>query len=233
MWRVTATAADVWHHYGRIRAATDRTVPAEFRWSWSQDSGPGAEVLGDLTGRIVGDLGAGTARHAAHLAVTHEPFRVVAVDASFAQHEMATELFGHLAPRLHIVAGDVLDHLRTTRCTYDVLYSVFGAVDFTDPQELLPAVFSALQPGGRLVFSTLGHYLSGAPAQPDVTPADIPAKTPEGEAATMRRWVLEEHVWTRVLDEVGFTGIDVGVLPAAQGPRTARTLLVTAHRPQD
>jgi hypothetical protein len=49
----------------------------------------------------------------------------------------------------------------------------------------------------------------------------------------MRRWVLEEHVWTKVLDEAGFTGIDVDVLPAAQGPRTARTLLVTAHRPKD
>src|SRR5690606_12210546 len=69
MRRVTVTATtDLWHHYGRSRAATDRAVPRDFRWSWGQDSGPGAEVLGDLSGRIVGDLGAGAARHAAHLA---------------------------------------------------------------------------------------------------------------------------------------------------------------------
>jgi 2-polyprenyl-3-methyl-5-hydroxy-6-metoxy-1,4-benzoquinol methylase len=45
-----------------------------------------------------------------------------------------------------------------------VLYSVFGAVDFTDPQELLPAVFSALQPGGRLVFSTLATASHACPS---------------------------------------------------------------------
>ncbi|MFF5860775.1 methyltransferase domain-containing protein [Streptomyces sp. NPDC012751] len=232
MRRVTATT-DLWHHYGRTRAAMDQAVPAEFRWSWSQDSGPGAELLGDLSGRIVGDLGAGAARHAAHLVTEHKPFRVIAVDSSPAQHEMATHLFGHLAPRLHIVGNDVLDHLQTIARSYDVLYSVFGAVDFTDPRELLPAALDALQPGGRLVFSTLAHYLSGMPAQPDVTPADIPAKTPEGEAATLRRWVLQEHVWTKILDEAGFTGIDINVLPAADGPRAARTLLVTARRAQD
>ncbi|HEY9437325.1 MAG TPA: SAM-dependent methyltransferase, partial [Streptomyces sp.] len=148
-------------------------------------------------------------------------------------YAMATDLFGHLAPRLHIVGSDVLDHLATMTRSYDVLYSVFGAVDFTNPQELLPAVFAALKPGGRLVFSTLAHYLSGAPAQPDVTPADIPAKTPDGQPATLCRWVLQEHVWTKLLDEAGFTDIDIDGLPAAQGPRAARTLLVTASRPRD
>ncbi|WTD22901.1 class I SAM-dependent methyltransferase (plasmid) [Streptomyces hirsutus] len=230
---MTTTTTDLWHHYGRTRAAADRTVPEDFRWSWSQDSGPGPEVLGDLNGRIVGDLGAGAARHAAHLVTRHQPFRVIATDASPAQYAMATDLFGHLAPRLHIVGSDVLDHLQTMARSYDVLYSVFGALDFTNPRELLPAVCTALQPGGRLVFSTLAHYLNGAPAQPDVTHANIPAKTPEGETATLPRWVLQEHVWTKLLDEAGFTDISVDVLPAAEGPRAARTLLVTAHRPKE
>jgi hypothetical protein len=60
--------------------------------------------------------------------------------------------------------------------------------------------------------------------------AEVSAKTPEGESATMRRWVLREHVWTKVLDEAGFTDIRVEELPAADGPRTAATLLVTAER---
>ncbi|WP_344324016.1 NUDIX hydrolase [Streptomyces macrosporus] len=74
------TTADLWHHYGRIRAERDRVVPETFHWIWSQDGGPGPELLGDLSGRIVCDLGAGAARHAAHLATRHAPARVVAAD---------------------------------------------------------------------------------------------------------------------------------------------------------
>lgn len=226
------TTADLWHHYGRARAERDRAVPETFHWIWSQDGGPGPELLGDLSGRVVGDLGAGAARHAAHLATRHAPARVVAVDASPAQYEIATALFGDLAPRLRIVRSDAVPHLYATAGTYNVLYSVFGALDFTDPRELLPAVVAALKPGGRLVFSTLAHYLGGAPAQPDVVATDVPARTPDGETTTMRRWVLQEHVWAKVLDEAGFTRIGTDVLPAtAEGPRVADTLLVTAYRP--
>ncbi|MFI6700102.1 class I SAM-dependent methyltransferase [Streptomyces sp. NPDC050509] len=231
MVRVTTDSSDLWHHYGRTRADRDRAVPETFRWNWSQDSGPGPEVLGDLSGRVVGDLGAGAARHAAHLAARHGPAQVVAVDASPAQYAMATELFGHLAPGLRIVRSGAVPHLHASAGTYDVLYSVFGALDFTDPRVLLSAAATALKPGGRLVFSTLAHYLGGAVAQPDVVATDVPAKTPEGESATMRRWVLQEHVWVKVLDEAGFTGIVVDVLRSTvAGPRTADTLLVSAVR---
>ncbi|MFF9350856.1 class I SAM-dependent methyltransferase [Streptomyces sp. NPDC014734] len=224
---------DLWHHYGRARARQDRTVPRTFRWLWSQDDGPGPgpEVLGGITGEVVGDLGSGAARHAAHLATYHAPARVDAVDASPAQHVMADDLFGHLAPRLRIVRSDVVQHLRTVADTYDVLYSVFGAVDFTDPSELLPFVAAALRPGGRLLFSTLAHYLGGAPAEPDVVSADIPARTPDGEATTMRRWVLQERVWTNMLAESGFTRISVDRLPSTtHSPGSADTLFVTAVR---
>lgn len=227
MWRVTTT--DLWYHYGRTRTERDRAVPETFHWIWSQDGGPGAEALGDLTGARVGDLGAGPGRHAAHLAALHQPAQVVAVDASAAQHAMATDLYSCLRPRLRLVHADVVEHLRALPDTYDVLYSVFGAVDFTEPRELLRAASAALRPGGRLVFSTLAHYLNGEPAEADVVAADISARTPDGEEAIMRRWVLQEHVWTKLLDETGFTGITADLLPAAgSGPRTAATLLVTA-----
>ncbi|MBT2674775.1 methyltransferase domain-containing protein [Streptomyces sp. ISL-14] len=228
---MTTSTADLWHHYGRARASSDRAVPGTFYWNWGQNGGPGAEVLGDLTGRCVGDLGAGTARHAAHLAIHHQPARVIAIDASPAQHTMATDLYSHLAPRLRIVQSDAVPHLQARTGTYDVLYSVFGALDFTDPRELLPEAAAALKPGGRLVYSTLAHYLNGASAQPDAVAADIPAKTPDGETIIMRRWVLQDQVWTKLLDEAGFTDITVDVLPATVGPRTADTLLVSAYHP--
>jgi SAM-dependent methyltransferase len=225
------TTTDLWHHFGRTRAERDRAVPDAFHWIWSQDGGPGSEVLDDLTGKVVADLGAGAARHAAHLATHHTPARVDAVDASPAQHDMATDLYGHLAPRLRIVRSDAVKHLRTEAGSYDVLYSVFGAVDFTDPYELLPAAATALRPGGLLAFSTLAHYLGGTPAEADVVPADIPAKAPDGETATMRRWVLQEIVWDKVLDASGFTGISVErLLSTSDTPRSADTLLVRAVR---
>ena len=55
--------ADLWHHYGRTRAVRDGTIPESFHWNWTQNSGRGTEVLGDVAGCVVGDLGAGAARH--------------------------------------------------------------------------------------------------------------------------------------------------------------------------
>ncbi|MCQ0024337.1 class I SAM-dependent methyltransferase [Streptomyces somaliensis DSM 40738] len=227
---MTTRTADLWHHYGRVRHAADRAVPDDFRWNWGQDGGPGPEVLGDLAGACVGDLGAGAARHAAHLADRHRPARVDAVDASPAQYAMAVDLYGRLAPRLRIVRSDAVGHLRARPGAYDVLYSVFGAVDFTEPRELLPAAAAALRPGGRLVFSTLGHHLGGTPARSDVRPVDVPARTPGGGAATMRRWVLRGRVWSDLLDRAGFARVTVDVLPGGRGPRAADALLVTAYR---
>lgn len=37
------TSADLWHHYGRTRAATDQAVPETFYWAWGQDGGPGSK----------------------------------------------------------------------------------------------------------------------------------------------------------------------------------------------
>ncbi|MGW4459748.1 hypothetical protein ACWEJQ_26720 [Streptomyces albidoflavus] len=81
------------------------------------------------------------------------------------------------------------------------------------------------------MFSTLAHRVGGAPARPEATATEIPARTPDGVVVSMRRWVLSASVWATALEQAGFTGVRTEVLPAA-GDRehAAGTLLVTAFR---
>ncbi len=80
------------------------------------------------------------------------------------------------------------------------------------------------------MFATLAHYLTGAPAS-QRHGCRHPGKDTGRRINTLRRWVLQEHVWTNLLDESGFTDITTDVLPATTGgPRTADTLLVSAQR---
>ena len=48
----------------------------------------------------------------------------------------------------------------------------------------------------------------------------------------MRRWVLQEHVWNKLLDQSGFTRIRIDLLPAETHElRDADTLLIACTRP--
>ncbi len=137
------------------------------------------------------------------------------------QYEIASGLFGHLAPRLRIVSCDAASHLKATPGAYDVLYSVFGALDFTDPRELLPVAVTALRPGGQLAFSPPPCALRRRRSRAARCRGRLcTGKDSRGEATTMNRWVLQEHVWVKVLDEAGFTGISVDILPSGgRAPR--------------
>ncbi|MET8977335.1 NUDIX domain-containing protein [Streptomyces sp. NPDC004539] len=110
----------------------------------------GPELLGDLTGRRVLDLGCGTARHAAHLVRTYGA-QVDAVDTSPERIEQARARYGGL-PGLRLFEADPVDHLRRAPASYDVVYAVDTAdsAPCLDPARLLPALATALAPGGTL-----------------------------------------------------------------------------------
>jgi SAM-dependent methyltransferase len=173
-------------------------------WDWYQRSGPGAELLGDVTGCTVAELGAGVGRQAAHIAHALAPAQVLAIDNSPTQHTRGRTLYGHVQG-LEFIEADATVYLTERPHSADVVYSLFGAIDFTDPQTIFPAIATALRPGGRLVLSTLAHYRNGAPPETDCRPADIPTCRPDGSPDTMQRWVLDLPVWEKLLDEHGFT----------------------------
>lgn len=123
-----------------------------FCWTQYAGHGPGPELLGKPATAL--EIGCGTGRALAYLA--QRGVRATGVDLSPVMVANTTEQWGSLGVRF--VCAEVLDHLRTCTDTYDAIYSIFGAVWFTDPEKLLPLIAQRLNPGGVLVFShPCGH----------------------------------------------------------------------------
>ncbi|MFF3848167.1 NUDIX domain-containing protein [Streptomyces sp. NPDC002328] len=133
---------------------------------WFRGAGPDDGFLGELKGRRVLDLGCGTARYAARLVRAYGA-EVDAVDSEPGRIERARARYESL-PGLRLVHADAVAHLRDAE-PYDVVYSV-DAVPFIDPRRLLPALATALKPGGTLCFGvphtdSRGDGPSPAPAE--------------------------------------------------------------------
>jgi SAM-dependent methyltransferase len=101
---------DTWTAYGTHQLARGIELPELDRWAWDiPAAGPGAEVLGDVTGLRVLDLGSGLGRHAAFLAALGA--RVTAVDSSPTQYQRAVARYAG-TPGLRLLCADAVDHLR-------------------------------------------------------------------------------------------------------------------------
>lgn len=191
----TTAAPDLWYHYGKNPAAREPhqlgLVPTQC---------PGDELLDELTGLAVAELGSGGGHQAAYITTALEPAQLVGLDSSLTQHTHSQRLHGHI-PGLEFVHTDASAFLSDRPQTLDVAYSLFGALDLSDPQILLAALATALRPGGRLVFSTLGHYSTGAAPATKCRPADVSTRLADGAPATMERWVLSTPVWEKLLSD--------------------------------
>lgn len=231
----TTSGTDLWHTYGQSLLSDDlkRGVAGRLYWDWYQRRGPGSEILGDLADSTVADLGSGNGRQAAHIAQRLNAENVVAIDTAASQIDRARKLFGHV-PRLGFVHADAAAHLAAVPRSIDVAYSLFGAADFTDPRTLLPAVATALRPGGTLVIATLAHYRGGQPPETDARPASIPVRHADGTRTTMLRWVLDIPVWHMLLSEAGLSGITTDTIldPGAEQQPPMATNIFRAARPR-
>ncbi|MFD5436063.1 class I SAM-dependent methyltransferase [Kitasatospora sp. NPDC127067] len=186
-----------------------------FCWSQYRGHGPGPELLDDPA--TVLELGCGTGRAAAFLA--QRGVEVTGVDLSPVMVANITQRWGHLGARF--VCAEVLDHLRRRTETYDAVFSIFGAVWFTDPERLLPLIAKRLNPGGVLVFS---H----PPAIPGAYgPQGMYKGGFAGPAMFTYRYSYEPADWTRLLLTAGFTDPDVRVLDAPE-PGHIGTLIARA-----
>ncbi|MEU3794585.1 class I SAM-dependent methyltransferase [Streptomyces fructofermentans] len=100
-----------WTLYGRRQLAHAYVPPIPDRLSWTpwEGVGPGAEVLGDVTGRRVLDIGSGAGHHAVHLVLAHGA-HVTGIELSATQYERAASTHVDV-PGVSFAQGDVVEHL--------------------------------------------------------------------------------------------------------------------------
>ncbi|WP_188196651.1 class I SAM-dependent methyltransferase [Nonomuraea sp. SYSU D8015] len=209
-----------WDHYASRRpeaAAPEDALKNAFGWCQYDGHGPGDEILGEPATA----LELGSSRGHAVAALATKGIDVTGVDLSPVMVASARAQWGHL-PKARYVEADALDFLAHAGRRWEAIYSIWGALWFTDPEQWMPLVRKCLTPGGRLVFSwappvpgsygVQGMYGSGF----------------AGPATWIYRWAYEPEVWERKLAASGFGGVRARVEPAPE-PGCVGTLIVEAH----
>ncbi|GGP94395.1 class I SAM-dependent methyltransferase [Streptomyces melanogenes] len=210
-------AVTAWERYAQNRQPRRAVNAAGARtWlNWTQypDHGPDESVLGEIQGRRVLELGCGTGCNLAHLAA--QGAVCVGVDIAPSQREKAEARWGHF-PGLSFVTAEATEFLKGCPGMFDAVFSIFGAVWFTNPQQLLPLVRQQLMPGGVFAFS---HK----PPAEEQGPVGILR-----EARAVSRWDYSGDEWATLLDSAGFANITAKVIPPP-GRESLGTLLVRAE----
>lgn len=216
------TRPEYWDKYKPYRGDGEQPAPDISCFDWTQypGHGPGTEVLGEP--RTALDLGPAEGKEAAHLAA--RGVEVTGVDFSSVQVERAHELWRDTA-RLDFRHGEACNFLACSTTSWDAIYSVWGAVWFTDPEDLLPQIVKRLTPGGVFAFSQ-------AEPAPDLHgPQQMHGKWLEGRERerelTVLRWQYAPEAWADILKRHGFVDVDARIV-AAPAPGSLGTLLVRA-----
>ncbi|MEV4436652.1 NUDIX domain-containing protein [Streptomyces sp. NPDC049585] len=218
-----------WTVYGQHHLKRGTVLPEPERLDWAPGgTGSGAEVLGELAGKRVLDIGSGTGRYPAYLARVHGAL-VDAVEASASQHQRAVDRYGS-TPGLRLIQADAVDYLcQHDGPLYDTAYSVHG-LGFIDPHELLQVLAPSIRVGGRLVFSVLHTNSAGLGPMDEVTARDEVLPLAGGGELAVRMWALSPGLWEDLLVDAGFVMEDVTLLPAPEPDNAYVTQLISSRR---
>src|SRR5207248_2540235 len=137
------------HYANGVKDDTpEEAIKNAFGWTQYEGHGPGDELLGDPLTAL--ELGSGRGNAIAALAA--KGIDATGIDISPTQVQDARQRWGHLH-KAHYRQGEVLEFLTDTHEQWEAIYSIWGALWFTDPEQLLPPIRTRLTVGGRVVFS--------------------------------------------------------------------------------
>ncbi len=152
-WRSDAAAnRALWtesnREYADANAETNWALD-EISWGiWGIDEAD-VDVLGDVAGLDVVELGCGTAYFSAWLA--KRGARPVGVDITPAQLETARRMQRETGIEFPLIEADAAES-GLADAAFDLVLSEYGASIWVDPYRWIPEAARLLRPGGRLVF---------------------------------------------------------------------------------
>jgi SAM-dependent methyltransferase len=219
MPRESTSLPEYWDGYKPHRGDGEQPAPDADRFAWTQydGHGPGAEFLGDP--RTALELGCAKGTASVHLA--RGGVSVTALDFSTAQIARARRWWDS-TPGLTFVHAEARDYLASTETAYDAIFSIWGAIWFTDPDDLIPLIAKRLRPGGTIAFS------HAEPIEGYYGPQPMYGNGLAGRKLTLLRWAHAPEWWADLLKRTGFTDIDATILTAPD-PEDVGTLMVRAR----
>jgi SAM-dependent methyltransferase len=197
---------------------------AEAPLAWGVWRVPEAElqVLGDVAGLDVLELGCGAAQWSA--ALHDRGGRCVALDVSAKQLRHARRHCRETGAHVALVQASA-EQLPFAAGSFDLVFCDHGAMSFCDPERTVPEVARVLRPGGVLAFSTTAPlvYLTwddakGTQGRRLRRDYDDLGRVALGDGTI--DWVLPPGEWVRLLRTHGFAVEDLVEVRAPEGATT-------------